>query len=329
MRTYGRFGLLLAAVAALALLLLGPQEAAGSTTGPPDYMAALGDSITQAMDADGIPSHFGDQPWYSWSTGDRDAVQSHYWHIRHSYSGITGHNNNESVSGAKMVTLNTQALAALAHSPQPEYVTILMGANDVCTATEGSMTAVETYRTQFDQAMDTLTTALPNVRIFVASIPDIYQLWALLHDDPSVVAVWTAGSICQSLLANATSHDQADEDRRLRVQQRNIDFNTVLSDECATYSQCRFDNNVVFDGTLEVGDVSTFDYFHPSIAGQKKIAYGTWEATYDFHLPVGGVAELPDASDSSRAGYVVVAVLAGMAVVAFGAGGWLLRRRVG
>ena len=326
MRTYLRSGLLLAMVLALTVLLPGPQKASGSPTGPPDSMDGLGDSITRAMDADGIPAHFGDQLQYSWSTGDSGAVQSHYYHIRHSYSPITGHNDNDAVSGAKMVDLNGQAQTAVADEVGYEYVTILMGANDVCTSTEGTMTAVETYRTQFRQAMDTLTTGLPQARIFVASIPDIYQLWVILHDNPTAVAVWNYG-ICQSLLANPTSHDQADQDRRDRVRQRNIDFNTVLSEECTTYSQCRFDNNVVFDGALEVSDVSTLDYFHPSITGQKKIASGTWEVTYDFHLPVGGVAELPDASDSSNAGYVVVAVLAGAALVALGGGGWFARRR--
>jgi len=44
-------------------------------------------------------------------------------------------------------------------------------------------------------------------------------------------------------------------------------------------------------------------------------------------LPVGGIAEVPDVSDSSHPDYVVVAVLAGAALVAFTAGGWYARRR--
>ena len=324
MRMCVRFGLLLAVMLALLVLLPSPEGAFGIPTGVPDSMAGLGDSITQAMDADGIPAHFGDQPWYSWTTGDSSAVESHYFRIRHSWSPITGHNYNDAVSGAKMAALNGQAQTAV--SQTVEYVTILMGANDVCTSTEGTMTTVDAFRTQFHQAMDTLTGGLSNARIFVASIPDIYQLWVILHDNPTAVTAWGT-IICQSLLVNPTSHNQTDEDRRLRIRQRNIDFNTVLSEVCALHPQCRFDNNAIFDGGLEASQVSTLDYFHPSITGQANIASVTWDATYDFPLPVGGVAELPDASDSSRPDYVLVAVLAGAALVTLGAGGWYARRR--
>ena len=316
-------------VLALAVLLSGPEQASGTPTGVPDSMAALGDSITRAMDADGDPLHLGDQLPYSWSTGDSSAVQSHYYRIRRQYNPITDNYYNRAVSGAKMTNLNGQALLALSDDAGVEYVTILMGANDVCTYSEAEMTPVETYRSQFQQAMDTLTqgTAGQARRIFVASIPDIYQLWAVLHDNPSAVTVWNTYYVCHSLLVNPTSEAQADVDRRARVRQRNIDFNTVLSEVCALYAQCRFDNNVVFDGGVEASQVSTLDYFHPSITGQANIASVTWDATYDFPLPIGGVAELPEAADSSHSGYVVVAVLAGAALAALGAGGWFARRR--
>lgn len=327
MRMYVRFGLLLAVVLALLVLLPSPEGAFGTPTGVPDSMAGLGDSMTQAMDADGIPAHFGDQPWYSWSTGDSSAVQSHYYRIRHQWSPISGHNYNYAVSGAKMIDLNGQAQTAVSQHSDLEYVTILMGANDVCMGSVGTMTPVDTFHDQFVQAMDTLTTGLSNARIFVASIPDIYQLWVILHDNPSAVDFWNTWWICHSLLANPTSMEQADVDRRAAVQQRNIDYNTVLSEVCALYPQCRFDNNAVFDGGVEVSQVSTYDYFHPSITGQANIASVTWDATYDFPLPVGGVAELPDASDSSASDYVLVAVLAGTALVALTAGGWYARRR--
>jgi lysophospholipase L1-like esterase len=287
-------------------------------------MAGLGDSMTQAMNCDGV--HFGDQPWYSWSTGDSSTVQSHYYRIRHQNPLISGHNYNDAASGTRMAFLNGQAQTAV--SQHVEYVTILMGANDVCTSSEATMTPVATFRTQFQTAMDTLTQGTEGQarRIFVASIPDIYQLWYILHDNSDARDRWAVG-ICQSLLANPLSDDPADVTRRNNVRQRNIDFNTQLSEVCALYPQCRFDGNGVFNGALEVSDVATMDYFHPSITGQAKIASGTWETTYDFPTPVGGVAELPDVSDSSDPDYVVVAVLAAAALVALGAGGWYARRR--
>lgn len=273
---YLRFALL--GLLALAVLLPSPKPVSGTTTGYPDSMASLGDSITRAANPE--PSLLGDQPQYSWSTGDNSAVESHYYRILLQNSLISGNNYNDAVSGARMIHLNGQAQTAV--SQGVEYVTILMGANDVCTSSEATMTPVGTFRSQFQQAMDTLTLGLPDARIFVASIPDIYRLWFILKDNPSAVFTWNTFSICQSLLANPTSTAQADVERRDLVRQRNIDFNTQLAEVCALYTNCRFDNNVGFDAQFEPIHVSTLDYFHPSIAGQTLAASVSWEATFDF-----------------------------------------------
>jgi lysophospholipase L1-like esterase len=323
MRTYVRLGLLLAVALALAVLLPSPKGASGTTTSYPDSMAALGDSMTQAMNPS--VSLLGDWPEYSWSTGDNNAVQSQYLRILRPNSLIDGNNYNDAVSGAKMTHLNGQAQTAV--SQGVEYVTVLMGANDVCTSSEGTMTPVETFRSQFQEAMDTLTSGLPEARIFVASIPDIYRLWFILNDNPSAVFMWNNYDICQSMLENPTSTEQADVERRERVRQRNIDFNTVLSEVCDSYSQCRFDNNAVFDSQFDESEVSDLDYFHPSITGQANLARLTWSVTYDFYGPVGGIAELPDGSASPERNYVALAALAAAAVVALGAGEWYARRQ--
>jgi len=328
MRTYVRLGLLLALVLALTVLLPSPERASGTAPDPPESMAALGDSMTQAMDADG--NVYGDQPQNSWSTGTSSTVLSQYVRILLQNRLILGNNHNDAVSGAKMADLNGQAQNAV--SQGVEYVTILMGGNDVCTPSEETMTSVETFRSQFEEAMDTLTSGLPDARIFVASIPDIYHLWFILHDNPIAVLVWDNapppyGPICQSMLADATSDAPGDVARRERVRQRNIDFNTVLSEVCSSYDHCQFDDNVVFNSQFDESQVSFIDYFHPSIAGQTNIARLTWDAGYGFLAPVGGVAELPDASGSAGRNYIPLAALAA-ALVALSAGGWYARRRL-
>jgi lysophospholipase L1-like esterase len=55
-------------------------------------------------------------------------------------------------------------------------VTILLGANDLCTASPSTMTPTDTFKAQFGQAMAILKQQLPRARIFVSSIPNIYQL---------------------------------------------------------------------------------------------------------------------------------------------------------
>ncbi len=110
----------------------------------------------------------------------------------------------------------------------------------------------------------------------MASIPDIFRLWEILHTNSLAVFIWNTLGICKSLLANPISMAQADVDRRARVRQRNIDFNTQLAEVCALYPQCRFDGNAGFDFQFETSDVSTLDYFHPSVAGQANGASGAW-----------------------------------------------------
>ena len=142
------------------------------------------------------------------------------------------------------------------------------------------MTPVMTYRSQFQTAMDTLTIGFPDRRIFVASVPDVYQLWAVLHTNENARLTWAAFSICQSLLLNPLSMLPADVQRRANVRQRNIDFNTQLAEVCALYPRCTFDNNAIFNGQFTAADVSDFDYFHPSLQGQINLAAGAW-AVYD------------------------------------------------
>jgi len=268
----------LAAIALLSALAGRLDGALAATNGTPDTMAALGDSITRAFNAD--PNVFGDQPQNSWSTGTNADIQSQYLRILQGNPNISSKNYNYAVSGAKMIDLNSQATNVNGTPGGVEYVTIEMGGNDVCTSSEETMTPAATYRSQFQTAMDTLTTGFPNRRVFVASVPDVFQLWQILHTNSSAVFVWNLADICQSMLENPTSLAQADVDRRARVRQRNIDFNSQLAEVCSLYSQCQFDNNAVFNFQFAQSDVSTTDYFHPSLSGQTNLAGGTW-AVYD------------------------------------------------
>jgi lysophospholipase L1-like esterase len=236
-------------------------------------MAAIGDSMTQANDA---CCWYGDHPANSWSTGSAgwDGVSSHYERIRALNPEIAGRNYNNSVSGARMKDAPAQAQAAV--SQRARYVTILMGANDVCTSSPSTMTPTETFRSQFRQTLATLKSGLPgNARIFVASIPDVYHLWQLYQSSSTARFVWDLADICQSMLGP----NRTEAERQL-VRQRNIDFNAVLQQECAAYSRCRFDGNAVFDYPFTRSHVSKLDYFHPSLSGQSELARITWATSW-------------------------------------------------
>jgi PKD repeat protein len=262
----------------IAILLTGhaPVAAAAATPLPlPDSMVAVGDSITQAASsAGGLGS---DAPQNSWSTGTSTSVNSHYLRLLALGAPISGKNYNRSVSGAKMAGLAAQMQGAA--TLQPDYLTVLMGGNDLCTDTVGQMTSVADFGTQFQAAMATLSTASPGTNVLVVSIPDVYQLWNLFKNNFIARFIWAAAGICQSLLANPGSTQAADVQRRAAVRQRNIDYNAQLAAVCAQYDRCRFDANAAFNTAFTTGDVSG-DYFHPSVQGQAKLSAVSWAAGY-------------------------------------------------
>jgi lysophospholipase L1-like esterase len=239
-------------------------------------MASVGDSITRAYNT--CSSAFVDCPPNSWSTGTSVSVNSHYSRLLAANPAIAGKNFSDAVSGAKMADLNGQVTTVNARGVQ--YVTILMGGNDVCTSSESTMTSVADFANQFQAAMSTLTSGSPKAKIFVASIPDVSNLHAILKDNISARFIWALFQICQSMLASPLSTEQSDVDRRARVTQRNVDFNTALATICSRYVNCKFDNNAVFNFRFRATDVSTRDYFHPSLSGQKRLACVSWGAGY-------------------------------------------------
>jgi hypothetical protein len=268
----------LAAAFVVALLAAGPAAAEPAVVGYPASMASTGDSITRAFNLCFFP--FTDCPSASWSTGTNSTVNSHYRRILVAAPAITGRNFNDAVSGADMADLNAQVRAAVAQGAQ--YVTILMGANDVCASNEAGVTDPDVFEQQFRTAMSMLSAGLPNARIYVVSIPRVYRLWSVLRGSASARFTWTLFGICQSMLANPGSTAPADEQRRLRVDAKNAEFNVRLSEVCAEYVHCRFDNNTVFNYPFTATHVSSRDYFHPSITGQAVLSAETWRVGFNF-----------------------------------------------
>ena len=261
----------LVAGAALLLTTLGPATAASAAPPLPSSIAAIGDSISQAVD---VCCFYGNWPSHAWSTGydPFDGVTSHYERIRAANPAITGRRYNDSVSGAQMADAPGQARKAVAQGAG--YVTILMGANDLC-GWNGSLTSTADFRAQFEETMGILDGLPAGAHVFVASIPNRYQLWSILHTDPVAEAVWQVAGICPSMLRLTNSA----ADRQLVVD-REQDFNGVLADVCGRHPACRFDGLRVYDYPFTKGMVSRLDYFHPNLTGQATLAALTWSASW-------------------------------------------------
>lgn len=258
---------LLGAICAAVCLIIAIASTAANAAFP-NSIAATGDSITRAFNTCAFP--FTDCPANSWATGTEAAVNSFYLRILERNASIRGNLVNHARSGAKMTNLPGQVTNVV--SSRSEFVTIEMGANDVCTSSEETMTSVASFRTSFEGAMRTLRERLPSTRIAVGSIPNVYQLWSLLNPNRTAVSTWNSFSICQSMLRNPTSRTREDEERRLRVQRREVEFNGVLAAVCAEHANCQYDGGAGYAYRFEAAEVSTRDYFHPSVRGQATIA---------------------------------------------------------
>jgi hypothetical protein len=111
--------------------------------------------------------------------------------------------------------------------------------------------------------------------VFVASIPDIYRLWQVLHTNSLARWVWATAHICQSMLGATRT-----EEERQQVVAREQAFNDILARVCAAYARCRWDDNAVYKFAFSASQVSTLDYFHPSLSGQAALAKVTWAASW-------------------------------------------------
>ncbi|MEV0584283.1 GDSL-type esterase/lipase family protein [Nonomuraea sp. NPDC050310] len=239
----------------------------------PRVMAALGDSISAGFNACGW---FVACPSRSWSAGEHAGISSHYVRL-----GMKGGNRNFAVPGATSADLAGQVRQAVA--VRAEYVTVLLGAQDACKASEREMTPVAVYRARMAKALWALRDGLPGVRVFVASVPDLRRLWETGKDNAIARMFWKVGRICPSMLASPTSVKKADVDRRARVRARVMAYNRVLAEVCAQFGPaCRTDSGAVFGYPFTLEHISKWDFFHPNEAGQRALAKATFAKGFEW-----------------------------------------------
>jgi lysophospholipase L1-like esterase len=270
----------LALLSAMALACEGTGNPGSSPTGKPvsglpSSMAALGDSITAGFGSCFALVVCGRN---SWSTGSGTSVDSHYRRIRDGNSAIKRHAYNFAAPGARAADLASQAAAAV--RAKPGYVTVLIGANDACAASVDGMTATGTFRTAVDAALAKLKKGLPKARILVVSIPDLYRLWELGHDNDKAVRAWNDG-VCPSMLARPTSTAAADNSRRHEVADRVDAYDDELAAACEAYGKhCRWDGGSAHRVRFSFDLVNHIDYFHPNAKGQNELADVTYPGRF-------------------------------------------------
>ncbi|WP_328365294.1 SGNH/GDSL hydrolase family protein [Streptomyces sp. NBC_00445] len=231
----------------------------------PSSVAAVGDSITRGFDACSV---LADCPEASWATGSREDVDSLAVRLL-GQARAAERSWNYARTGALMADVAGQMAQAVTRKPQ--LVAVMAGANDACRATTSAMTSVADFRTQFEDAMSTLRTALPKAQVYVASVPDLKRLWSEGRSNPMGKAVWKLG-ICPSMLDDADALDAAATLRRDTVQDRVEAYNGVLEEVCEKDRYCRFDGGAVYEYRFGTEQLSRWDWFHPSVNGQARLA---------------------------------------------------------
>ncbi|MEU2909355.1 SGNH/GDSL hydrolase family protein [Streptomyces massasporeus] len=231
----------------------------------PGSVAAVGDSITRGFDACDVLS---DCPEASWATGASPEVDSLAVRLL-GRTGAARRSWNYAVTGARMADLPGQMAQAVRRKPQ--LVTVMVGANDACRRTPSAMTPVSAFRADFEDSLRSLRKALPKAQVFVASVPNLKRLWSEGRSSPMGKQVWKLG-ICPSMLGDADALDSAATLRRDTVQKRVEDYNKVLKEVCAEDKRCRYDGGAVYDYRFSTAQLSRWDYFHPSVNGQARLA---------------------------------------------------------
>jgi lysophospholipase L1-like esterase len=266
-------GTVLIVLATGACSVTAAPAAMAATPALPNSMASAGDSITRAYDSTSNGCFLSDCPQYSWSTGTSSTVNSQYQRILAANAGIRGNVYNDAQTGAKMNALDSQLKTAASQAVQ--YATVLMGANDVCTSSISTMTPTSTLQSEMQTALSDFFAADPNAHVFVSSIPNVYQLWQLLHTNSTAESTWKTFGICQSMLSQSNTETQ-----RQQVLTQEESDNSAEQSVCAGFANCKWDNLATFNYSFTTKDVSTIDYFHPSLTGQNSLAGVTWGASY-------------------------------------------------
>ena len=260
-----------AAIFAAISLLSAAQAQAGER--PVFTVGALGDSISTAFDAKVV----GNNLPYSWTTGISEDIDSHFLHLRRLYSDRQVEAVNVAIPGARTESLAVEVKRLVPY--HPDYVTLEMGANDLCRWTDAHSDAPRrAYADHMRGAVEALLHANPDVRILLVDIPDtshlldlkVSRLCEMLWNNPF-------HPICPTILGTTITEEQRATFNAHRA---------TLNGELAKIADA-YPNNVrlataTADYEFSQDEVSPIDCFHPSVTGQKNWADKTWDVVADW-----------------------------------------------
>ena len=160
----------------------------------------------------------------------------------------------------------------------PQLVTVLLGGNDACAPTLDEMTSAADYEARLTELFARLNAEAPDATILAMSIPNLMHLWEIGHGNAQAVQLWNSSPSCKNLLGGAGDGSAEATARREAVAARIDEYNAAIVRVCAATEQCIHDGGALFAYDFTAEQISTIDFFHPSIAGQRVIAEIAWES---------------------------------------------------
>jgi lysophospholipase L1-like esterase len=251
----------------------------------------------------------GDQPEHSWFDGSSHDVYSVHDRYRGLAGGI-GADKSAAEDGARMrggdAPFSTQAARILSQVPPPEHVEVELGGNDICSrecvdpafCSKPLYTDAE-WTEAIRDGLDLLVAGLPQgSTVYLLGVPRVQDLRQAGLDKQrrssgvDCEGVWEDFDICEIVTRGGFRDGLTEEMRLAAIAARQRRYNEILRSEAEAYNRNTNGRNprgieVLTDyvdeatpstGTYSFGpdDIDGGDCFHPSLAGQNKVAELSW-----------------------------------------------------
>jgi lysophospholipase L1-like esterase len=250
-----------------------------------------------------------EQPEYSWFDGLGVGIFTLFDRYLFFDPGVDAH-GGAARTGARMRggddSFEIQAGRILAQTPAPDFVVVLLGGNDICSrdcvepgACSSPLWSDAQWREAIGLGLGPLAADLPqHATVYLGSVPRVQDLRAAglakqaQEDDVDCELAWEAFDVCRIATDPATRNSETQAFRLAALGARQRRFNEILREEAALWDAnangqnprgIRIAAEYTDEATPSVGtlvfgqaDINGSDCFHPSVAGQGKIAERMW-----------------------------------------------------
>lgn len=282
----------------------------------PRAMAALGDSISEALFSDFSLEHppttsqimsmlklakqAKDQeerrvlfraryakPSHSWSTGqdESDFVLSHYERIKDFVPSLQAY--NFAVSGSQSKELGSQVSALLDVENEKgidfDYVTLMIGSNDLRGDSLEELSTPDVFLNNVGSALRRLLDANPDRRVLVVGLPSIHSIFES-SSDIIALSLWTGAYTCADIREQIygpmvifkKENTEPYDLSKILAKQYDDGLGVLVMTIQEQYPRAALRFVRDYGLPLKQNKSLSLDCFHPSPWGQAEIAEATW-----------------------------------------------------